>query len=340
MKKRFVTLCVIASMSAMVMACGSSSDEKEESGVQIEKIEETDDASQTKEADTTETDNAENTENAAEETEQDDAAEVTEETASEDGAADGDEEGKYVVFTDASNAEVEAYAEKVVTAALAKDWNTIGDMIEYPIGSAEFGNVCNNKDEFVAYANGTGFDETYFTSLGAWDMADLWGNYQGACIDNGNIWFRDVDIEKKEFKIVSFFGMPEGEIEGPMENSDGASSEADSFTSGLWQTVSIGYVENDDDENMQPEYYVQFTDTEIEYGHMKDGEFVPDHSDKISSVDVTDSGYKVKAELSNGTQYTFQTSEDDSTIMEYYGTWNEDEFLDKYSGGSSLMRAE
>ena len=328
MKKRFLALCVAASMSAMLMACGSSTDEKEESGIQVEKIEESNDDSQEEAADSKESEKSEDA--TAEVNDNDGTADTIE-------ASSDSEEGKYVVFTDASNAEVEAYAEKVVSAALAKDWDTIGDMIEYPIGAKEFNNVCNNKDEFVAYANSTGFDESYFTSLTAWDMTDLWGNYQGACIDNGNIWFRDINIDNPEFKIVSFFGMPEGVVEGSMEGSDSAATDTLGLSEGLWQTTSIGYTE-DDGETMQPDFYVQFTDSDIEYGHMQNDKFVLDHADKISSVETVDSGFRVQAQSDSGVQYTYQTSEEDDTMMEYYETWNEDEFADKYSGGASLMR--
>ncbi|CBK75719.1 MULTISPECIES: hypothetical protein [Clostridia] len=52
------------------------------------------------------------------------------------------------------------------------------------------------------------------TALASWDISDLWANWQGACINSGSIWFRDVDTEKKEFKIVSLFDLREagGEI--------------------------------------------------------------------------------------------------------------------------------
>lgn len=70
-----------------------------------------------------------------------------------------DAEGKYSAFTDESNAEVEAYADKVVEAVLAKDWNAVGDMIAYPIGSEEGHTLRNNKEEFLDYANDTGFDD-------------------------------------------------------------------------------------------------------------------------------------------------------------------------------------
>ena len=190
MKKRMITVCAVLSACGVLMACGNSSEGDNTTGVQVEQITEAATTEETVEAAVVE---------AAE------TAEVEAESS--------DEEGKYVVFTDASNAEVEAYAKEVVDAAIAKDWEKIADMIEYPIGSDELGNKCSSKEEFLAYANDKGFEEEYITSLSAWDMSDLWGNYQGACIDNGNIWFRDINPEKKEFKIVSFFGLPEGAIE-------------------------------------------------------------------------------------------------------------------------------
>lgn len=176
MKKRFLALCAIVSMSAMLVACGESKEVATEDVQTEESVEDT-----------------------------------TASSESED--SEGSEEGKYVVFTNASDEEVEAYADKVIKAALAKDWDTIGDMIQYPIGSKEDNNLCKDKDEFLAYANGSGFDEEYFTSLSKWDSSELWGNWQGACIDNGNIWFRDINLDTPEFKIVSFFGLAEGSVE-------------------------------------------------------------------------------------------------------------------------------
>ena len=105
---------------------------------------------------------------------------------------------------------------------------------------------------------------------------------------------------------------------------------------GMWQTVSIGYVEGD---SIQPMYYVQFTDSEIKYGHLVDGAFSLNHANKISSIEkLADGRYRVQAETPTGIKYTYQTSEEDAAIMEYYETWDESEFSAKYSGSSSLMR--
>ena len=115
-------------------------------------------------------------------------------------------------------------------------------------------------------------------------------------------------------------------------------TEPDLFISGIWQTASVGYM---DGEDMQPEYYVEFTGEDVNYGHMKDGTFVLDHSDKISEFERTDEGkYKVKAESAGGIQYTFKTAEDDADILEYYETWNEENFSEMYRGGASLSRVK
>ena len=105
---------------------------------------------------------------------------------------------------------------------------------------------------------------------------------------------------------------------------------------GTWQTASVGY---GSDGTMSPEYDVRFTAAEVVYGHMKDGQFVPDHSDKIIFIDETAAGaYKVQAAASNGTLYTLKTSESDADILEYYETWREEDFAEMYRGGASLSR--
>ena len=120
-------------------------------------------------------------------------------------------------------------------------------------------------------------------------------------------------------------------------SEDEISNSLDILIPGTWQTASIGYVDGDD---MQPEYYVQFTETEVNYGHMKDGVFSVDHSDKINEFEKTAEGeYKVKAESANGVQYTYQTAEGDADVLEYYETWNEDDFSEMYRGGASLTKS-
>ena len=122
-----------------------------------------------------------------------------------------------------------------------------------------------------------------------------------------------------------------------MVDPETASDKAPAIT-GTWQTASMVYEE---DGTIYPEYYVQFTDTEIKYGHMKDGVFAIDHSDKINLMEQTaNGGYKIQAMGSNGVQYTYQTAESDKDILEYYETWKEDEYPDAYRGGASLSKCD
>ncbi len=114
------------------------------------------------------------------------------------------------------------------------------------------------------------------------------------------------------------------------------SSSSDNTIPGTWQTASMGYEYYGTN---QPEYYVQFTNSEIIYGHMKNGEFVSDHSDRIVRLEeITPGEFKVQAESSNGAHYTYLTCESDHDVLEYYGTWNEEEFPETYSIGASLNR--
>ena len=107
---------------------------------------------------------------------------------------------------------------------------------------------------------------------------------------------------------------------------------------GTWATASMGYEYNGD---VLPEYHVQFTDSEVIYGHMLDGEFVTDHTAKIILFENTVSGgYRIQVESSEGGHYTYQTSKDDDNVLEYYETWREEDFPEMYRGGASLSRSD
>ena len=122
----------------------------------------------------------------------------------------------------------------------------------------------------------------------------------------------------------------------PVETDNTEAETVEVKIPGTWQTASMML---GDDGDVSPEHYVQFTDSSINYGHMKDGEFVPDYSDQISRLEENAAGgFSVQAEAANGVQYTYQTSENDNDILEYYETWQEDEFPEMYRGGASLSK--
>ena len=147
------------------------------------------------------------------------------------------------------------------------------------------------------------------------------------------------------FGIVGCGANSESSNATTIEDKDSTAVESGESTDGLesvlgtWQAASISYATGDGD--MQPEYYVQFVDSEIKYGHMADDEFVLDHTDTINSIDVISEGkIRIQAESDNGIKYTYQTGENDDNVLEYYETWNEDEFSEMYQGSASLSKAE
>ena len=122
----------------------------------------------------------------------------------------------------------------------------------------------------------------------------------------------------------------------PEVEKNEAKDVADEFLAGTWTTASQGYEYYGISQAM---YYVRFDGTNIIYGHYKDKEFVPDHTDKVTLIEpVPEGGYIIKAETEDGDKYTYRSAESDLDMLEHYSTWNEEEFSDHYHGGSSLIR--
>ncbi len=110
----------------------------------------------------------------------------------------------------------------------------------------------------------------------------------------------------------------------------------DSLMNYTWYTASVV---TDANGNSRPEWEVRFAEDAIEYGYDNGETFVLDHSDKICSLErISEHGFIVQAETASGVQYTYRTAESDETILEYYGTWDEKEYADNYSGSASLFR--
>lgn len=122
--------------------------------------------------------------------------------------------------------------------------------------------------------------------------------------------------------------------ENPTDNKDAAASDA---IPGTWQTASMS---SNADGTLAPSRYIQFTSADIKYGQMKDGAFVEEYSDKITKLEKTDAGgFIVQAEAANGVKYTFKTSDTDANTMEYYETWTESEYAEKYSASGSITKS-
>lgn len=137
-------------------------------------------------------------------------------------------------------------------------------------------------------------------------------------------------VTKEDTKAATDAKTTEDKKEQALQNP---STETDTATlDGLWHSISIG--------EDAPRYYVQFTDEEIQYGHLEDDKFVMDRADKISRMERTkDNGFLIQAQSESGTQYSFRTSVEDKDTLEYFKTWEEEAFDTEYYAGSSLIRS-
>ena len=124
--------------------------------------------------------------------------------------------------------------------------------------------------------------------------------------------------------------------ENPDANKNGASSGFEMIP-GTWQTASMA---SSPDGTVAPSRFIKFTEDGIEYGQMKDGAFVKEYTDKISKFDKCEGdGFIVQAESSTGIKYTYKTSATDVNTMEYYETWDEAQYSEKYSASGSITKA-
>ena len=124
--------------------------------------------------------------------------------------------------------------------------------------------------------------------------------------------------------------------ENPDANKNGASSGFEMIP-GTWQTASMA---SSPDGTVAPSHFIKFTEDGIEYGQMKDGAFVKEYTDKITKFDKTEgNGFIVQAESSTGIKYTYKTSATDVNTMEYYETWDEAQYSEKYSASGSITKA-
>ena len=127
-----------------------------------------------------------------------------------------------------------------------------------------------------------------------------------------------------------------GGSDGPTAIYLAPEADKEEFLSGTWVTASQGYEYYG---TPQAEYYVRFESTDIIYGHMKDGEFMPDHTNTVSLIEQTDGGgCIVKAKTADGAKYSYRSAESDMDTLNYYSTWNEDDFPGNYHAGASLTR--
>jgi len=194
MKKRLLSLCLAVSISSLCIACGSKTEPETPDVPNIEEsVENNEVPSSTSVSDEAPTDITGDID-----------TEIDEGTDDSSGSKASDFDCS--VFTEASYSDVSEFAKQIKDLALAENWDKLGDMINYPVEDSS-GKVCNTKEDFINYATNTGFDKSLYDSLNKWTIDAIWFNSEGACIDDGNIWFNDVSFNDIDLKIISFWGL-------------------------------------------------------------------------------------------------------------------------------------
>lgn len=178
-KLLFVLLC-----SFMLVGCSNA----EDTGT-VEEVTE----STTVQADATE-ETADTTEEVAttEETPTTEQAPATEEVVTEEDSAEQNDGASdyYAVCTSYSKEEVEAFAQKVKDYILNKDWESLSGTVSYPItvGDVE----CNSAEDFKKLAFDEIFTEDFYTALENESCKDMFCNYNGIMLGDGQVWIGEV----------------------------------------------------------------------------------------------------------------------------------------------------
>lgn len=108
----------------------------------------------------------------------------------------------YSIATDISKQDVENYMDKVKAAIVNQDMETLYPLISYPITikGTEY-----KTQESLKAAN-LKFDESYIQEVQKADTKDMFCNYQGIMLGNGEVWIAEVlnkDNTSQGLKIIA-----------------------------------------------------------------------------------------------------------------------------------------
>ena len=115
-----------------------------------------------------------------------------------------EDENYYEVCTGYGKTEVEAYAKDIKNAIMNRDWDLVADEISYPIrmGDKEYTNAKDWKqapfDEL--------FTADFYQTLEAEGCENMFCNYQGIMLGNGQVWIGEVldkNGENGKLKVIA-----------------------------------------------------------------------------------------------------------------------------------------
>ena len=110
----------------------------------------------------------------------------------------------YSVCTNCSKTEVEQFAKEVREFILAEDWEKLSEYVVYPITMG--GVTYDNCTFFLAAPFGTHLDEVSIESIRNESCIDMFCNYSGIMMGNGEVWIGEVlneDNSSAGLKVIA-----------------------------------------------------------------------------------------------------------------------------------------
>lgn len=107
----------------------------------------------------------------------------------------------YYVANFDDDASVEEFVNQFKQAVINNDKNKVASMIHYPI-EATFKDkpvIINNKDEFLKFYDDI-FDENLCNIIANANTHNMFVNYKGVMLDNGEVWFSN---DKDGIKVIA-----------------------------------------------------------------------------------------------------------------------------------------
>ena len=110
----------------------------------------------------------------------------------------------YSVCTNLSKSEVELFAETVREMILAKDWKALSECISYPITMGEI--TYEDPIAFLSAPFDTQLNADAITVLEQETCTDMFCNYAGIMMGNGEVWMAEVlneDFTSEGLKVIA-----------------------------------------------------------------------------------------------------------------------------------------
>ncbi len=118
--------------------------------------------------------------------------------APQNAEAEDEDADYYNGVTTLSKDEVEAFALLVKEAYLAEDWDTIGNLIAYPITMYPEEEI-TDKQAFLDYMSDKTLTEADAQKMQEETCTNMFTNGEGICMGSGQIWIRDVNFMNADF---------------------------------------------------------------------------------------------------------------------------------------------